>query len=180
MSWRRTGAFYIFTGPASSIRTWKPAVQAFVGHDEERLRGSLPARSVGPHERHRAQGECEGLVDWKSLDCCVWSQLEISAQEARANLFGCHCVLPPRRRRGHDITAVLAQVVTGLRDRVVVEVEQRERAVVVDELVVLEISMRGQPLLVDRDARPIAHVGGEVPKQEMPFRMDVGELLRHP
>src|SRR5713226_6432827 len=114
---------YIFLSAGrASDRVERAAVEALVPHHEEGLCVSLPVGSLSPHERHRAQREAECLIDWKSIDRCVWPQFEVPAKEACASLLGRHAVLPARGRRRHDVAAELAEVIARLRDAEVIEV----------------------------------------------------------
>src|SRR6266481_5380913 len=87
------------------------------------------------------------------------------------------CGLNSRYRRRKRARICSAATVSSLGDGEVIEVEKREGALVIHELVVLQVSVRGQPLFIHRDAGSVAKVRGEVAEEEMAVGVDVSELV---
>src|SRR5205085_1693742 len=127
----------------------------------------------------RAECEDQGLVDLEAIDRRVRPQLEIAADEIVARRLGRDGVLPICRRGGNHVRAELGQVIACLGHRAVIEVDERVEAVLVDELVVLEVRVSRHELLFSGALEAITEVHQQLVEEKVGLGIHVCELLSH-
>src|SRR5438552_19140307 len=104
----------------------KAALQTLKPQDEIGFRDSVPPWLLHPHRRHRPQRKLERLVNPKSMQGRVGSQLAVAADEAHTPLLDSHRIPPDVVAGLHPVGAQLTQVLARLRGRGIVKVQERE------------------------------------------------------
>src|SRR2546427_10826496 len=120
----------------------KAALQTLEPEDEIGFRNSMPPWLLHPHRGHGPQRKLERLVNPKSLQRRMGSQLAVAVDEAGTPLLHSHRIPPAFGSGRHQVGAELPQVIARFSCRVIVKVQQRELVVMDHELVVLEVAVR--------------------------------------
>src|SRR5438552_11398794 len=136
------------TNPRTGCRLLAPtSLETLVRKGDQRLGGVVPVPSLRPGDDQSASGKRQGLIQRKAGASILRPNPAVGIEENATRLVRALGIGPMLGRRRRQVAAVLSQIEARLRLHEVLDVDQPELVAVIEELVVLVVTVRRDWLL---------------------------------